>query len=392
MTSGGRDRADVASLAEEAATRVACSVPTGPVPFGDNLERLLRSCWASGRLNATGSQVLHKACVRHLGNLLRLDAFVAARPEVRQRSLGRPVVITGLPRTGTTLLHNLLALDPTHRVVRLWEALRLVGAAADGPTEETLVAQADRWLDSFYRMIPEFRRIHPATASGPEECDALLQNAFASQHFDDMFDAEEYSAWLAEAPLRDEYEHYALQLRVLSVASAGGEGPAWVLKSPSHLGHVDALRAALPDCTVVVCHRHPYEAVASYASLIHTLRQAYYDAVSPAVVGAQALRRAATAMQRAQCVRDAAGDEGFLDVSYPAMVRDPVGSVAALYGRLERSLDAGVAAAMAGWVADNPAGRHGPHGYDLARFGLTETDVDAAFAPYLERFGTMVEG
>jgi len=247
------------ALLEEAVARAGpCS---GEVPFTDTLELLVSSSLRTGRLNGTGHEVLRKAALRHLRNLLYVQAHLDAHPSSARTPLDEPVVVTGLPRTGTTLLHNLLALDPSNRVLALWEALHPVPPSAGGPSVERRRAQAEAWLAAFYAMVPEFRAIHPATATGPEECDALLQNTFASQHFDDMFDAVEYSAWLAEAPLTDEYRHYALQLRVLAAGS--GPGTRWALKSPSHLGHLDALLEALPGARVVICHRHPREAVPS---------------------------------------------------------------------------------------------------------------------------------
>ena len=372
----------VAALVEEAAARAGPW--EGPVPFASTLQLLLDSCRRSAALNATGQQVLHKAAVRHLRNLRYLQAFVDTHPDVAELPLDAPLVVTGLPRTGTTLLHNLLACDPGHRVLRLWEGLHPVPPGPGGPPTEALEAQAARWLDAFYRMVPEFRAIHGATLTGPEECDALLQNTFASQHFDDMFDAPAYSAWLARAPLTAEYEHYALQLRVLSTGS--GEGSTWALKSPSHLGHLDALRHALPGCTVVVCHRDPHEAVASYASLVHALRRAYSDAVSPERIGRQALERAATAVQRSLDVRAGAPSEGFVDVFYTDLVRDPLWVVQALYEQRGRPLGADAAGRMRQWVLDNPQHKHGTHRYDLAGFGLTADDVEGAFVPYLERF------
>jgi hypothetical protein len=373
----------VAGLVEEAAAR------TGPwpgeVPFAANLALLVDSSLRSGGLNDTGLQVLRKAAVRRLRNLRSLQAYVDAHPEVAARPLVAPVVVTGLPRTGTTLLHNLLALDPAHRALRFWEALQPVPAGGGGPAagadEEALQAQAQRWLDAFYTLVPGFRAIHRATATGPEECDALLQNTFASQHFDDMFDARDYSTWLATASLAQEYEHYAMQLRVLSGSDA--PGLSWALKSPSHLGHLDALRAALPGCTVVMCHRSPRQAVASYASLIVTLRRAYSDTVSPTAVGRQALGRGATAMGRAMV---ALGDAATVHVSYEELVRDPVGAVAGVYAHLRRPFDAD---AVARWAAANPRHAHGPHRYDLADFGLAGDQVDAAFQPYLDRFGAL---
>jgi len=372
----------VAGLVEEAAARSGAW--PGEVPFAGTLELLVESSLRTGNLNATGLDVLQRAAVRHLRNLRYLQAYVDGHPDVTNRSLGAPVVVTGLPRTGTTLLHNLLALDPAHRVLRFWEALHPVPAGAGGPPAEKLQAQAQRWLDAFAALVPEFRAIHRATVDGPEECDALLQNSFASQHFDDMFDAEDYSAWLATAALTEEYGHYALQLRVLSTSDA--PGVTWALKSPSHLGHLDALLAALPAATVVICHRSPRQAVASYASLIAALRRAYSNSVSPEAVGRQTLTRAATAMQRALDVRDRAA---VVDVSYDALVRDPAGAVAAIYDRLGRSFDTD---AVAAWAAAHPQHAHGPHRYDLAQFGLAGDEVEAAFGAYLERFGDLAGG
>lgn len=359
------------------------------VPFLANLERLVDSCERTATLNATGRRVLRSAALRHLRNLRYLQDHIAAHPEVTRRSLGTPVVVTGLPRTGTTLLHNLLALDPDARVLRFWEALHPVPPEAGGPPAEALQAQAQRWLEGFYDLVPDFRVIHAATATGPEECDALLQNTFASQHFDDMFNAEEYSAWLAGAPLGDEYAHYALQLRVLSGPAPAG---TWTLKSPSHLGHLDALIGALPGCAVVVCHRRPGEAVASYASLIYTLRRAYSETVSTEAVGRQALARAATSVERALDARAAAPSTTFVDVAYQDLLHDPVQAVAGVYRRLGRELDGEVEVRVRGWVAANPQHRHGPHRYDLAGFGLTERRVEAAFERYLANFGTVVSG
>ncbi len=374
----------VDALLEESADRAGAW--PGEVPFTDTLELLVRSSLQTGALNATGMTVLHKAAVRHLRNLRYLEAYVDAHPEVARRPLGAPVVVTGLPRTGTTLLHNLLALDPSHRVLRFWEALHPIPPGAGGPEADALVAQAERWLDGFYRLVPEFQAIHRASPTGPEECDALLQNTFASQHFDDMFDAREYSHWLAHAPLKEEYALYALQLRVLSE-----DGTTWALKSPSHLGHLDALLEALPGVTVVVCHRSPHQAVASYASLISALRRAYSDDVSADVVGRQALERGTVAMRRAMEVRAAPGDAAFVDVSYTELVRDPISVVRDVYQRWGRPLPSGAEEQMRQRARGNPRHEHGAHRYDLARFGLTASDVDAAFAGYLERFGLLTD-
>jgi hypothetical protein len=362
----------------------------GDTGFVEPLTVLIESCAATGRLNVTGWQVLRSVALRHLRNRLYVQAHLDRRPEVAARPLGSPVFITGLPRTATSLLHNLLAQDPRHRFLRLWEALHPVPPEdGHGPDEATLARRAETWLERFYAMNPGFRTIHPLTARGPEECDALLQNAFASQHFDDMFDAEAYSRWFYHATLDRAYAHYALQLRGLS-DDRETDGRRWVLKSPGHLGHLDSLLRAVPGALVLHCHRDPVEAVPSYASLILTARAAHSDEVSAAAIGEQALRRCATALDRALAARAAVGEDRFFDVSYPALVADPLPTVARIYEWLGRSLDHAVEESMRQWLDDHPRDAHGTHRYDPGDFDLPADRVTPAFAAYLQRFGALV--
>ena len=374
-----------AELLDEATAKTGLDDWGGDLGFVSTLELLLESCWETGELTPLGWDVLHKVVVRHLRNRLYVQAFLRARGGYLP-AIQAPVVVTGLPRTGTTLLHNLLALDPAHRVLRFWEGLHPVPPdPSRGITEEALVAQAQAWLDRLYALAPRFRAIHGATPTGPEECDALLQNSFASQHFDDMFRAEAYSRWLNNASLLDEYAHYARQLQVLTRPDQ--EQLRWALKSPSHLGYLDTLRQALPGAVIVQCHRDPCEAVASYASLVLAVRSPYRDAVPLEEVGGHALGRSALATERALRARTGAADHGFVDVAYRRLVDDPLGAVEELYERLGRTLEGEADDAMAAWIAANPRHKHGRHDYSLERFGLSAEAVAERLRPYLDRFG-----
>ncbi|HEV3401295.1 MAG TPA: sulfotransferase [Acidimicrobiales bacterium] len=375
----------VPALLDEAAARSGLS-DWGDLSFTTTLQLLLDSCRETADLNATGWNVLHRAVLRHLRNRLYLQAYAtSASDRPAGPAVAAPVVITGLPRTGTTLLHNLLALDPRHRVLRFWEALHPVPPdPARGTSEEALVAAAERWLERLYALTPGFRAIHGATARGPEECDALLQNSFASQHFDDMFSATAYSAWLNRAELVQEYAYYAFQLGVLTRPEDVAR--RWVLKAPSHLGYVATLRATFPDVVVVHCHRDPCQAVGSYASLVLAVRSPNSDAVSFAAIGAHALGRSALAMDRALSAREGASDAGFVDVAYAELVADPLATVRRLYAQVGADLEDDVHATMAAWIADNPQHKHGRHRYTLEQFGLDAADVTARFETYLNRF------
>lgn len=373
---------DVDALMAEAAQR-AGSDDFGESSTVEALRLLVTSCAHRGALSEVGWRVLRRIGLRHLRNRVAVRAFLRAHPDIGTTSLGRPIVVTGMPRTGTTVLHELLALDAAHRPLRLWEALLPVPAASAAERDRR-IDQARQWLERFYGAVPDFVRIHALRPDGPEECDALLQNAFASHHFDDMFDAPAYSEWLATASLDDAYSFYAAQLRILAAADA--ERGIWVLKSPIHLGHLDALLRVLPDAVVVQCHRDPLEAVPSYASLMATLRRAYSAHVDPGEVGRQALHRCAGVIDRAMQTREIATSGCFIDVAYAEVVRDPVAVVRAVYVAAGGALGARLEERMREWLHRNPRGARGRHEYDAAAFGIDATTIRHALGPYLERY------
>lgn len=373
---------DVDALMAEAAQQTGCD-DFGEPSAAAALALLVASCADRGALNNMGWRVLQSSALRHLRNRLTVRDFLRLHPEVVRTPLGRPIVITGMPRTGTTVLHELLALDPALRPLRLWEALRPVPAT--GPEErDARIDQASRWLQRFYRAVPGFIRIHELRPDGPEECDTLLQNAFASQHVDDMFDAPAYSEWLATAQLDDAYAFYAAQLRV--VASADAARGAWVLKAPIHLGHLDALLSVLPGALVVHCHRDPMESVASHASLIATLRGAYSEPVELREVGRQALHRSAAAVDRALRCRDSVSSGQFIDVAFADIVRDPVTVVRAVRSAAGAAASAELEARMREWLRGNPRSARGRHEYSAEAFGIDAASVQRALGSYVERF------
>lgn len=381
----------VPALMDEAASR-AGSDEWGDLAFTVPLALLLESCAETASLTSDGWRVLRSVVLRRLRNRLALQGRLRRHPDLAETPLPA-VVITGLPRTGTTLLHNLLSLDSELRALRLWEALRPFPTPGDaGPGRAALVQQAQSWLANFYGLAPGMRTIHPLTAEGPEECDALLQNSFASQHLDDMLDVRDYSTWFATDPLRAAYRDYALQLAALSepVVSTGPVASTWVLKSPGHLGHLDGLLQALPGAMILHCHRDPLEAVPSYASLIRTVRSPHTERLDPALVGRQALERSVLAVHRALVARDTADHGRFVDVSYARLVGDVWSVMSDIYQAFGRPLLPGVRFRMERWLLANPQHLHGPHRYGLDEFGLRAPEVTQAFTGYTARFGALV--
>lgn len=379
------DPSSVAVLVERARERAGTDSATEPAGM-ENLHLVVDSCRRTAALNPLGAEVLDKVVVRHLVNGLRLAHHRDHHPDLGTTPIVAAAV-TGLPRTGTTLVHKLLALDPAARVVRLWEALSPVPrSSADVAARAERIAAAESWLERYFELVPEIRTIHSLSAEGPEECDVLLQNAFASQHLDDMFHARDYSQWLYSADLTDEYAGHALQLRVLESSEDTG-ARFWMLKSPSHLAHLGTLTATYPGAVIVHCHRDPAEAVPSWASLVSAVRRPYTDELSLRTVGEQCLERAVVATERALAVRQAMGDERFVDVAYRSLIDDPVAVVAGIYERMGRSLSSEVEGRMRAWLAGNPQHKHGRHRYDPSHFGLDDAKVSRALADYRDRFG-----
>ena len=382
----------VPALVDGDALMLEAAQQAGSDDFGDRsfahaLQLLVTSPAQRGTLTELGWRVLRSTAVRHLRNRVTVLAHLRANPAIASTSLGRPIVITGLPRTGTTVLHELLALDSAHRPLRLWEALLPVPVAS-ADEREARIEQASRWLERFYAAVPDFVRIHALRADGPEECDALLQNAFASQHFDDMFDAPAYSEWLATATLDDAYAFYALQLRILTAADQ--RPGTWVLKSPIHVAHLDALLHVLPGALVVHCHRDPRESVPSYASLITTLRSAYSERVDPREAGRQAVTRCAVAIDRAMRLRETVMSGQFSDVAYADIVQDPLAVVRSVYRAAGGAPHAELEGRMHEWLRRNPRGARGRHEYGADAFGIDSALLRRALGPYLERFQAQV--
>lgn len=369
------------------------SAKTGLADWGDDhafvdaLNRLIDACAAPARLTPGGWQVLGRLLRRHLRNRLHLQAYQRAHPETRHRALGRPIVVTGLPRTGTTLTHQLLAQDRRHRFLPLWQALHPI-PPDDADEKAALISQAHRWLDRFSAHAPDFAAVHPLAVHGAEECDRLLQNAIASQHLVDMVDAPAYADWFYHHRLDAVYADYARQLQILTPP---GDYRRWVLKSPAHLAHLAELLAALPGAVIVHCHRDPAEAVASYASLMATVRRPNTDHLALPHVGEQALRHATAALTAGWHARQHLDGDRVFDLSYPALAGDPIGEMARLYHWLDAPLDDATAAAMRRWLAANPH-QHAAHRYDPHDFNLPPHRVHAAVADYCHHFTDVLTG
>lgn len=359
----------------------------GAGEFRKALGVLCASLEAEARLTWKGRMVARQDILRLLRNRLTLAADREKFPGIADERIERPVFVVGLPRTGTTILHNLLARDPANRAPTSWEVM------FPSPPPEGAASRTDRrlrraarqlgWLD---RLAPDFKAIHPVGATLPQECIAITAHTFLSDQFPIMHFVPTYQAWLARQDAAPAYEFHK---RFLQHLQWRHRGDRWVLKAPAHLFSLEALFATYPDATVIQTHRDPLEVVASLASLVASLHGAFSKGVRPEAVGPQLTARWAGAMNDAIAARGRLEAEGkrFLDVPYKDFVADPIAMVRRIYAELAIPFTGEAERRMRRFLADNPKDQHGRHQYSLDQFGLDPTEERRRFAPYRARFG-----
>ncbi len=359
------------------------------LPLGDAaeemrepLERLVRSFEEEANLHASGRLLARLALVHFAANRLRLEALLAAQPAVAEAPIHPALVVVGLPRTGTTLLYNLLAQDPLARPLATWESFFPVPRRADGATRDR--KRRTRWLVKVVdKTAPGVQSIHPLDANGPEEDTWLLAHTLVSNTFSLMGSIDSYDDWLESLDgdaLERSYSSYRRQLLWLQHESwppAESEDGFWLLKSPAHLATLEGLLRSVPEARIVQTHRDPVQVAPSTCSLFAVVRSIFSDTVDPHLLGPSVSGRFAAHARRATEARKAHPGRVF-DLSFEKLVADPVEAVAGIYAGFDRELTPAAREAMTTWLATH---REPPaHKYSLEQFGLDEAMVRGLFS------------
>lgn len=360
---------------------------TGLREFGDedlrdSLTRLFDSCQRESRLSLIGRIAVLRDTSRLLETRLRLNELWRSDPRILSQSVRRPIFITGVPRSGTTLLQRLFAQDPSIRVPLTWEVMypipwhRASGRTPDPRIRKTEGALA--WLD---RLAPGFRAVHAVGATLPQECIAITSYTFQSPQFHTTFATPTYEAWLSG---RERCPEYGFHRNFLQHLQWQRPDARWVLKAPSHLYTLDGLLTAYPDATVIQTHRDPTAVIGSVASLTEILQGAFSHSVDRYAIGREVVERWSRAVAHARRVRESNPDaqDRFLDVRYSDFLADPMRIVHDLYERTGMKLSPEARTRMLRYLDENPKGRHGMHRYSLARYGLRTESVTREFAEY----------
>ena len=360
----------------------------GDPAFREPLEVLLRSLRKEARLNAVGRAMQFERNVGLLVNRLRTEDGYRRHPEIADERIERPLVIVGLARTGTTMLHRMMASDPRWLAL-LWYESRNPAPFPDseGAAVDPRVADAEAEVAMMLEGSPDLIAVHPMDAHAPDEEIMLVEHAFTSWNPEAFCRVPGYAAHVESIDLAPGYRYLVRLLRYLQWQKRrrGETAVRWVLKAPYHLGSLDALFAALPDARVVMTHRDPVQTVPSFASMIRALYVLGSDSVDPMEIAAHWGGKWARALERAIAAR-AQREDRFLDVHYAELVADPMDQVRRIYDHAGLELTADAQARMRQWAVENERDRRPVHGYTLEEFGYTKEGLRRDFAAYCERF------
>ena len=351
------------------------------------LEALCRDAENSAGLSALGRYRMQVVMRDIAVNRLAIDKALADNPALVDAPINRPMFILGLPRSGTTMLFNVLAQDLAHRSPRTWEVDYPVPAPREEDySDSARIHKSQKVIDAFHRLAPSFNGIHPQGAGLAEEDQRVLAMNFSGCGFQHFVRAPAHQKWQFE---HDGTESFRWHKRYLQFLETNVRRPRWLLKSPDDQLYLKAILDVYPDAMIIHTHRHPAEAIPSVGSLTYTVRRLFAKHCGPEDVGVDQMNFWGDILNRCVSDRDELGMEDHLvDVAFADLVKDPMQVVRRIYDRFSLQLDANSVTRMQQFLEENKRHTHGVHKYTLEQFGLNEAMIEERFGHYIERFIT----
>lgn len=352
--------------------------------FQEPLRVLLKAYDEEANLTPFGRIAVRWDMVRYLSNLLRTRDEEKRIPRILETPIVQPTVILGVPRSGTTFLHNLLAHDPANLVPRCWQTIYPYPDRGRTSAYSRSKAVA-RQFASFLRLVPELQSLHPLEADAAQECIEITGQVIQSLRFDTTHYVPAYAEWLEGAGHVEAYRFHKRFLQHLQHQNGAGR---WVLKSPDHIFALNALREVYPDARFVFVHRDPMRVLPSVARLTHVLRHPFTRKVDLMQIGRQVSDRWA---EGAQLLIDASetlkvSPERVSHVQYRDLVRDPFKTVTAIYKHFGWTLTDQASARLRRAIDERPNGGYGRNEYRVEDYGLNPAAERKRYSSYVAHF------
>jgi hypothetical protein len=368
----------------EAACKAVGFDDFGDEGYLEGLRVLLQAYDRESRLTPFGRMLVEQQLLGILKNRLHVQRAWTETPEILEHEIRRPIFILGLPRTGTTALHQLIGQDPGIQVLEYWLAAAPLPRPPRSQWEShPRFQEAVRDLESMYSLDPSLKTMHVMTADGPEECRHLLQQTLTDDTFDCNATIPSYSDWYARHDMLGTYTRHRDLLKLI-----GSPQPKrrWVLKYPAHMRNLRTLFKVYPDACIVQTHRDPAKVLPSICSLVAGWRVLYEDDPDRRAIAEWQLDLWATGMEDALEVRRERDSSQFFDLHFREVLADPLGAVKRAYDYFHVEMTEEAEQGLRKWRAANPPGKHGEHRYRAEEFGLTDEAMAERFAPYTEYF------
>jgi hypothetical protein len=356
----------------------------GPDDYRERLDVYLAALQGISGLTGPGTVNFHTQILQFLKNRLLLTDQLARHPEIHDIELAPPLVIAGLPRTGTTHLHNLLAAAPTFRSLPYWESVEPFPLPAEAGIEpDPRRARMDVAVEVMNLLMPHFALMHEMTTDHAHEEIQLLANDFSSMLMETVSHVPRWRDYYVSHDQSPHYEYLATQLKAMQFLRGGRR---WLLKSPQHLEQLPVLDRVFPGSVVVFTHRDPVQAALSMIAMITYSSRMHRSPVPVHEISASWVDRLDAMLSALVRDRDVIGPERSIDVRFNDFMADEVGIAAQVYHLAGEPLTADARQAIAHYLATHQRGRLGQVEISAEMFGLDEDDLRARFASYSERF------
>lgn len=365
---------------------------TGLSDFGDtwffaNINALIPSLNEQARLSPEGTFGAQHMIVSGLVNRLRHVDLIKQNPDILEENVDVKAVLTGLPRTGSTMLHRMLAAAPNLTGIKWYETQNYVPLPDEKRGDPTPRREAAKSVLAYMlEKIPELMSIHPMSIDQPDEEVIILGQLFSSSMIESTYFVPDYAYWLSDQDPTPAYTDLVQILQSLQWQDQNRKGKSWVLKTPGHLMALDTAMAAFPEAKVVMTHRDPVATVPSYCSMEASLYKLGSTDISNVMIGEYWMERLKQWLDKFMTVRETSGPDRFIDVNYKELTSSAAEQGARVLNDCGIPMSVEIENGMVDWIEANRREHRAPHQYSIDDFGLEKSEIRKQFKAYIENY------